>query len=208
VYRPAASTYSVSITSARIDLLQALSSCLHIHVGSLAEGDAKSLYVSRSPSLVEASLYFSPAVGFYSITVPRPGAGQRVRTFALPATAPLHPFRLQSVEVCGDELRPIAVRLLGELETYFAAPGAAGGTTPGWTIARSAAAGEASYELRSNDLGAVLALYSCGYVAGAPPSALAARGYHGIAAPAFNFAPALGIYVVAPEPPAAAKPKS
>jgi hypothetical protein len=207
-YHPAESTYSVAITTSRIDLLQALSSCLHIHVGSLAEGQSKSLFVPSEVSVVQASLFYSPAVGFYSLNVPRAAAGQKIRTFALPATAPLHPFRLQSEEVCGGELRPIATRLLAELTSYFAASSPPSGTTPGWAIVRSTAPGTTSYELRSNELGSVLALYTCAYVAGAAPSALSARGYHGVAAPAFNFAPALGLYVAVPEAPPAAKPKS
>jgi hypothetical protein len=120
---------------------------------------------------------------------------QRFRTFALPATRPQRPFGLQSAEVRKDDLRPIATSLLGQFETYFAAPNPRERPTTDWTIVKHDCA-NAYYELHSNQIGALTSLVNYGYAPGAARADLNARGFDGPPPQAFNHALELGLYLV------------
>jgi hypothetical protein len=199
-YRTEAS-YAILLSTGRLDVAQALVNCTSVHIGSPADARAHGVYTPTDVSLVAQRVFFSPEAGFYLVQMPTAGIAQRFRTFALPATRPQRPFRLQSAEVCKEDLRPIATSLLAQLETYFAAPNPASGTTTDWTIVKHDGA-NAYYELRSNQIGALTSLVNCGYVAGAARADLSARGFDGAAPPAFNYAPEFGLYVVSGAPPA------
>jgi hypothetical protein len=191
-------TYSLTFTTARLDFVQALSSCVHLYVGDAAEGAERGLAPFPAPTFSEATVAFSPTVGFYVISMPPvPGALQKFRTFALPAAPPAHPFRLQPEPICDRAARETARGALGELEAYFAPAGARPpGTTPSWTIERGAGGERPWYVLRSNLMSAVAAALNCAYVGGAPRDELTRRGVGGSALPALNYAPDLGLYVV------------
>jgi hypothetical protein len=193
-----AQAYSLVFTTARLDFAQGVSSCVHLSVADPAEAAARGLYVPPAASFFESTIAFSPAVGFYVVSVP-PASGslQKFRTFALPSAPSARPFRLQPAPVCESPAREIATSALAELERFFAGPGnPASGSTPTWTVERGPDGERAWYTVRSNQISAIAAVLNCGYVAGAPRDELRRRGVGATALPALNYAEPLGLYVL------------
>jgi hypothetical protein len=172
--------------------------CQDIRVGSPVNGAASGVYVPQKTSFTEASVYFSPAVGFYLIQLrPEQGATQKFRTYALPAKPPAKPFRLNETKVCRSDLRPVAQTLLAQLEKYFQGSDPPSGSTEDWEIVRHGDVPHVWYELRSDDIATVTSMINCGFVALAHPAELKRLGLGGVVGNTFNYAPQLGLYLAA-----------
>ena len=200
-YSATAKAYTIALQTRYLDAGLALTSCVHLHVGSADEGKEHGVFVPTVIDLTQQKIFFSPTVGFYIIPIaPPPGFTQKFRTYALPPAPPAKPFRLAPDDVCIADIKPIATRLMGQLETYFATPNPDSGTTADWTITRHGQGQNSWYVLASNDTGALISMFSCGVVAAAAKSELEKQSLDGVPAPSFNYSPRVGLYTVKPEP--------
>jgi hypothetical protein len=96
----------------------------------------------------------------------------------------------------------LATQALSELKSRFGT----GAAAASWTIVEHTAKSGTWYELDPGDVSVIPAIIQCGRVAAATSDQLANRGFDGKTIPALNYAPALGLYIVRPQPRATPSP--
>lgn len=199
-YYSSGSTYSLALTTPRISYAQSVVACEDIHVGTPDNGHAAGVFVPNAPSVLAASVYFSPRVGFYVIQLPpQQGVAQKFRTYGVPKHSPENPFAISNGDICRSDLRPIASRLLSELRNYFSQSQPPSGDTPNWRIVRHGSeTPKVWYELKSDDIGSIYAVLNCGFVAAARADQLKSLGVGGVSGNTFNFSPSIGLYLAVP----------
>ncbi|HMF27967.1 MAG TPA: hypothetical protein VKE42_04300, partial [Candidatus Cybelea sp.] len=137
-----------------------------------------------------------PEVGLYFVARQQQAGQETFRFYALPAATPKDPFEIRTATACTGQARNLATQSLNELKTHFTS----GAAAPSWTIVEHTAKSGTWYELDPGDVTVIPAVIACGRVAAATADQLAQRGFDGKTIPALNYAPALGLYIVRPQP--------
>lgn len=196
-YQRVGDQYALSLRTTKLSTLQALLGCQEIHVGAQENARGEGLPFPAAQSLTSVTFYYAPSTGLYLIQIPpAKGLAQKFRTYELPRSSPVAPFKLIDGNACQPELKPIARTLLLELSEYFAKPQPTSGRTADWTIVRHESQKGYWYELQSDEIGTVTSLINCGHVSSAGASLIQSMGFGGAASPAFNFTSAFGLYVI------------
>lgn len=186
--------------------LRAYFTCFALHIARADDVAARHLYSQSNQLFRVPSLTFMPAVGLY-IEAPRQQAGQeQFRVYALPSASPKDPFMLRSTAAtCTKELEASAAAALGELRAYFANPAQA--KTQIWTITPHQAKNGEWYDLAPGDPSVIFALLNCGHISSATPQDIVNLGWDGAYPPRLNYTPALGIYLIRPQPSSSPSPR-
>ena len=196
-YHGLGQTYALSIVLKQGASLRTLFPCVQLHFAQAADAQARHLYAEPSNAFFRLpAIDFMPAVGLYIVRgQPQTGA-ESFRVYKLPTSKPPAPFAMRTATTCTADVKATAKQILGELQAHFARNAA----TPGITIAPLAAKSGTYYQIDPDDVNAIPALIACGRVASATKEELAAVGWDGAAVPSINYAPALGLYIVARMP--------
>ncbi len=195
-YAATANGYALTIPTTRISATQAVVDCLNVHIGTIENARAASVPFPTELSLTGATFYYAPSQGIYYVQLPPPpDLAQKFRTYGVPAQPPSSPFATANADLCRPELAPIATGLLHELHDYLT-PAAASGKTASWKITRHSDTAGIWFDLASDEIGATTSLLNCAHVVSATRDQLIAAGVGAAPPPAFNYAPAIGLYIV------------
>jgi hypothetical protein len=167
-----------------------------LHIARADDVTQRKLYAPSSGLFFVPQLNFMPAVGLYFVARQQQVGQEAFRFYALPATPPKDPFEIRTAASCTPEAHNLATQALGELKQHFGS----GAATPSWTIVEHTAKSGTWYELTPGDLTVIPAVIQCGHIAAATTDSIAQRGYDGKTVPALNYAPALGLYIIRPQP--------
>ncbi|HEY1868813.1 MAG TPA: TonB-dependent receptor, partial [Candidatus Cybelea sp.] len=189
-------TYALAITPKGTGVLRALAGCLTLHIARADDVTQRKLYAPSSSLFFVPQLNFMPAVGLYFVARQQQAGQEAFRFYALPSAPPKDPFEIRTATACTGQARNLATQSLNELKTHFSN----GAPTPSWTIVEHIAKSGTWYELDPGDVTVIPAVIQCGRVAAATADQLAQRGFDGKTIPALNYAPALGLYIVRPQP--------
>jgi hypothetical protein len=201
-YHGMGATYALAITPKGTGMLRALAGCLTLHIARADDVTQRKLYAPSSALFFVPQLNFMPAVGLYFVARQQQAGQEAFRFYALPATAPKDPFEIRTAPACTGQARNLATQALTELKNHFGN----GAPTPSFTIVAHTAKAGAWYELDPGDVTVIPAVIQCGRVAAATADQLTERGFDGKTIPALNYAPALGLYIVRPQPRPSASP--
>lgn len=196
-YLRVGNSYVVALETSKVSSINAFLSCQLIHVGTQSNAQAAHLPYPPQASLRSVTFYYSPDIGFYYIQIPpEKGEAQKFRTYQLPSAPPSDPFAIVGGNACLPELKPVAQKLLSELQSFFARATPTSGSTEDWTITQHHAAKGFWYELKSDDLGTITSIINCGRVSSVGRKELEALGWGGVGSNEFNFSPSLGLYIL------------
>ncbi|MBV9333637.1 MAG: TonB-dependent receptor [Candidatus Eremiobacteraeota bacterium] len=195
-YHGMGTTYALAITPKGTGMLRALAGCLSLHIARADDVTQRKLYAPSSSLFFVPQLNFMPAVGLYFVARQQQAGQEAFRFYALPAAPPKDPFAIRTSTACTGQAENLATQALDELKNHFAT----GAPAPSFTIVSNTAKAGAWYELDPGDVTLVPALIQCGRVAAATADQLTQRGFDGKTIPALNYAPALGLYIVRPQP--------
>jgi hypothetical protein len=189
--------YAVALSTTKYSIFKALIACGFIHLGYSINAQAANVPYPQRHSGTTETVYYSPAVGVYFIEVPwDTGVAQKFRFYPLPSMPPPNPFALLNGRTCDSELRPLADRLLQQLQGFFSNPHPKSGRTADWTITAHGSTTSTWYEMYSDEIGTVAALKSCAHVSAGSPDAVRALGFGAVSVPYFGYTPRLGLYVI------------
>ncbi|HET7814242.1 MAG TPA: TonB-dependent receptor [Candidatus Baltobacteraceae bacterium] len=199
-YHPMGTTYALSLALTQTAQMRPIFGCTTFHAADLQTAQQRNLYVAPSAGAAmffRPTVNFMPSVGLYFVRRPPQAGAESFRLYALPAAPPKTPFELHNVgTLCTAEMHAAAQTALSQLQAHFASNAAA----PAWTITPHTASGGTWYALEPSDIGSVPAILNCGRVAAAARDDLAKKGLDGANAPSLNYSPALGLYLVRPQP--------
>lgn len=194
-YHGMGTTYALAITP-KATRMRALAGCLTLHIARADDVTQRKLYAPSSGLFFVPQLNFMPAVGLYFVARQQQAGQEAFRFYALPTTPPKDPFEIRVASSCTPEAHNLATQALGELKQHFGS----GAATPSWTIVEHTAKGGMWYELTPGDLSVIPAIIQCGHIAAATTDSIAQRSFDGKTVPALNYAPALGLYIIRPQP--------
>jgi hypothetical protein len=195
-YHGMGATYALALTPKGTGVLRTLAGCLSLHNARGEDVAQRKLYAPSSSLFFVPQLNFMPAVGLYFVARQQRAGQEAFRFYALPAAPAKDPFEIRTATACTGQARNLATQALAELKSHFAT----GAAAASWTIVEHTAKSGTWYELDPGDVTVIPAIIQCGRVAAATADALTQRGYDGKTIPALNYAPALGLYIVRPQP--------
>ena len=196
-YHGLGTTYALTIVVKGSGGMRSVAGCLPLHIARSDDVTARHLYAPSSTLFFVPQLTFMPSIGLYFVARQQQAGQESFRVYQLPATPPKTPFEVHEASaLCTGDARGIASQALAELQNHFTK----GSAAPNWTITSHAASAGTWYELDPADPSVVPALLQCGRVAAATADDIKARGFDAKPVPELNYAAALGLYLVRPNP--------
>jgi hypothetical protein len=209
-YHPLQSTYALTFSPQTFGSLRGFMGCAPLHVGSKEQAQSLRLYIPQASSFLRSPLAFTPAAGLYIVRQPQVPGQEQFRVYRLPSSPPKQPLELVQSDRCTSDLRSAATALLGSLEHYVSALDAGRATPPqpaGWSVTPHTAAKSYWLELQPQAPIAIPALLNCAKISVGSQQDISAAGLGGVRLPSLNYAPALGLYMMRPQPPLGQPPR-
>ena len=203
-YHKTDTSYALTFTQTKFGSIRSFIQCAPVHIGTTDQAKALGLFIPPTSAFSRFPLVYSPQGGLYVVRQPPTPGQEQFRLYRLPAGAPAAPFAVVGGAQCTAELKPTAVSLLGELQSYFVGfdPNAPESKPPAaWTITTHKTANGFWSELLLNDISRLPAILYCARVSTGSPDEIKARQLDGVRPPTLNYSPSLGIYLVRPTPP-------
>jgi hypothetical protein len=190
-------SYALTIETTRFDVLQAVGSCIALHVGTSSQARDMGLYTPQyAPSVAHPELVYAPEAGFYLLTdLPaKPKSDTAYRFYQVASEPPAVPFAATASAACPAETLAIAQRSLNaftaQFEQHKPLP------PEEWALDTFGHGGSAVYHLRPTRSESYDAVLRCAHVVAVNAAEARSFGYATFVSPVIGFSRRIGLFVV------------